>query len=97
MYSSCAVGSLALGDRQHHRVELLGRGVAQHRLEQFVLGGEVVVDQPGAHVELGGDVGDAQVVQPAGECHLARGGDDLCAPLHGADARVRGPGHRGEA
>ena len=97
MYSSCAVGSLALGDRQHHRAELLGRGVAQHRLEQFVLGGEVVVDQAGAHVELGGDVGDAQVVQPAGECHLAGGGDDLCAPLHCADARVRGPGHRGEA
>ena len=35
-------------------------------------------------------------MQPAGECDLAGGGDDLGVPLDRTDARVRGSGHHRE-
>ena len=77
--------------------DLRGRGLPQHRLEQLVPRVEVVVDQAGAHVELGGDVGDADVVQPALQGDAVGRVQDLLAPLLDADAGPGRAGHRRRA
>ena len=88
--SSRSCGRWRLGQARSDTVatSTLGR-LPEHRLDQLVLGGEVVVDQAAADVELVGDVDDPQVVQPPLERDAVRRGEDLPAALsvRAGDAR----------
>src|SRR5204862_7868422 len=55
--------------------------VAECLGEQFVLGGEVVVDEAGAHAELSRDVRDARVAEPSLEHNATRCFEDLGSTL----------------
>src|SRR6185295_9952995 len=61
---------------------------------QLVPSVEVVVDQPGAHPQLGGDVGDPHVPQAPVQGHPVGRLENLLTALLDVDARARGPRHQ---
>ena len=70
-----ALGGVGLRDRGEHHIPAL----QEQRVEDLVLGGEVVVDEPVGDAGLVGDIRDAAGVEPLPREHPHRGVEDHAA------------------
>ena len=74
-----ALGPIRLGDRREHHVPAL----EEQRVEDLVLGGEVVIDEPVRDPGLVGDVRHAAGVKALAREHPHRGVEDHPALVGG--------------